>query len=307
MNQTTDRHLGRRELGQLLRMLDDEHPQAGERLDALPPAEPTCRIIGVTGNPGAGKSTLVSAMIGVLRAQGHSVAVLVVDPSSPFTGGAVLGDRVRMMSHHADEGVYIRSLATRGHLGGLTRSAGQLIDAVTRNGFDRVIVETVGVGQDEVSVVEAVDLSVVVCVPGLGDSVQSIKAGILEIADLFVVNKADRPGADQLVKELRVAMHLGEAPERGLPAIYSTVATEGRGVVEFIAGIDRWFAEPGRDELLGERRAARWKARLQHTFMRWATERIAEAAGLRRALSDPDLSVSPEALAKRLVDALDNE
>jgi LAO/AO transport system kinase len=304
MNQTNDLHLQRRELGQLLRMLDDEHPQAAEKLDALPPVKPTCRIIGLTGNPGAGKSTLVSAMIECLRGQGHTVAVLAVDPSSPFSGGAVLGDRVRMIRHHDDDGVYIRSLATRGHLGGLTRSAGQLIDAVARNGFDRVIVETVGVGQDEVSVVEAVDLSVVVCVPGLGDSVQSIKAGILEIADLFVVNKADRPGADQLAKDLNVAIHLGEPPAEERPEIYHTVATQGEGVAELVGGIDLWFATPGREVLLDRRRAGRWKARLRQAFMRRVSEYFAGRAGLTHALDAPDLSVSPETLAERLVAAV---
>ena len=261
----TDR-LSRRELGLLLRAIDDDDPRAQEMLRQLPSPRDHARVYGFTGMPGAGKSTLVDGVIGELRSLGWTVAVLAVDPTSPFSGGAILGDRVRMVTHAQDDGVFIRSLATRGALGGLTMSTGRCIEALLGAGYDRVLVETVGVGQDEVDVVKAVDVNAVVCVPGLGDSVQAIKAGVLEIADLLVVNKADREGADRLHKELTASLHLGDPPAWGYPDILRTVATEFEGVGKLVSALEAWFDFEGRSHLLEERRRKRFHDRVLTTF-----------------------------------------
>ena len=181
-------------------------------------------MVGITGPPGAGKSTLISSLIRLIRERGETVGILAVDPSSPLTGGALLGDRIRMQDHAGDEGVYIRSMATRGHLGGLAAAAGEVITLMGRAGFDILVVETVGVGQSEVEVMEVADLVVLVVGPSWGDQVQADKAGIVEIADVYVVNKCDRPGADEVVRALRESAGSRDA------AIHMTTATTGDGV-----------------------------------------------------------------------------
>jgi LAO/AO transport system kinase len=191
------------------------------------------RVIGITGPPGAGKSTLISSVIAELRHRGETVAVLAVDPSSPITGGALLGDRIRMQTHVDDAGVYIRSMATRGHLGGLSAATGSVVALLGAAGFDRLIVETVGVGQSEVEVMELADVVVLVVGPGWGDSVQADKAGIVEIADLFVVNKGDRPGAEDVKRAL-----LEVSDGRGAPVLV-TVATTGEGIASVVDEVDR--------------------------------------------------------------------
>ena len=207
-------------------------------------------VIGVTGPPGAGKSTFTDRLVGAGRAAGQRVAVVAVDPSSPFSGGAILGDRVRMERHAMDPGVYIRSLSARGHSGGLSRAAGQVVDVLDACGFDLVVVETVGVGQGELGIMQVADTVLVVLTPESGDSVQAMKAGLIEIADCFVVNKADRPGADALVRELEMAVHLD--PRRRWEApVYATCAVDGTGVTEVIAGLSRhgaWCEGAGRGE-----------------------------------------------------------
>ncbi len=203
-------------------------------------------VVGVTGPPGAGKSTLVDALIGVIRGLGLSVGVVAVDPTSPFTGGAILGDRVRMGAHASDPGVFIRSMATRGHLGGLARTTGDAVLALDASGRDVVIIETVGVGQDEVEVVRAADVSVVVLVPGTGDDVQAIKAGIMEIADVFVVNKADRDGADRLVQAVEAALSLQTyTPGDWRPPVLKTEAQRGVGVPELWSTLTACRTRPG--------------------------------------------------------------
>lgn len=218
----------------LMRMLDDRMPDAADVLRLLYPHTGRAQVIGITGNPGSGKSTLTSRLIGQWRRQGKKVGVLAVDPSSPFSGGAILGDRIRMMEHASDPGVFIRSLATRGALGGLSRSTSDTVHVMDAMGCDVVLIETVGVGQDEIDIVRTAHTTVVVLVPGLGDDIQAIKAGILEIADIFVVNKADLDGADRTVGDLRgLQMLLSEMPP-WIPPIVRTVAARGDGVEDLI-------------------------------------------------------------------------
>ncbi len=204
-------------------------------------APPGARVVGVTGAPGSGKSTLVDALVRVSRELDRRVAVLAVDPSSPYTGGAILGDRIRMARWHADEAVFVRSMAARGHLGGLAAAALQVVALLEAVGFDLVLVETVGVGQSEVEVAAAVDTTVVVLTPGQGDGVQAVKAGLMEVADVFVVNKADQPGAERLVRDVRGALGLAGPPPAGTwsPPVLTSVATREEGVAELSAAIDR--------------------------------------------------------------------
>lgn len=218
-----------------MRLADDRDPKAQEQVSELFPHTGKAHIVGITGNPGAGKSSLCNALISGWRAQGKRVGIVAIDPSSPFSGGAVLGDRIRMQRHATDPGVFIRSLATRGALGGLSRSAGDIALIMDAMGMDIVAIETVGVGQDEVDVVRTAHTTVVVMVPGLGDEVQILKAGILEIADVFAVNKADRPGADRLAMELEAVQQLASTP-RPIPVL-PTVAVRQEGIEALIDAI----------------------------------------------------------------------
>lgn len=233
-------------LARLIRDLDDRRPLARAVLRELWPYTGSAFILGVTGNPGAGKSTVVDSLIAHYRQAGLRVGVVAIDPSSPFSGGAILGDRIRMQRHALDPGVFIRSLASRGHLGGLSRSTGEVVAVLDAAGFDVVLIETVGVGQGEVDVVAQADTKVVVTVPGLGDEVQALKAGILEIADVLVVNKADREGADRTVRDLLVMLDLRPHDGSALPEapsgeveIVRTVALRGEGIPELAAAIQR--------------------------------------------------------------------
>ena len=244
-----------RAVARAISLIEDDDPGAADLIRALFAHTGRAFLIGVTGPPGAGKSTLVDWLCGELRRAGSTVGVIAVDPSSPFTGGAVLGDRLRMQSHSADDGVFIRSMATRGHLGGLARATADAALVLDASGRDIVVIETVGVGQDEVDIVRTADVSVVTLVPGTGDDVQALKAGIMEIADVFVVNKADRDGADRLVTsvESNLSLHAyGSGDWR--PPIVKTVATTGDGVPELVEAI-ACFREHTKDTERPRRRA----------------------------------------------------
>jgi LAO/AO transport system kinase len=223
-----------------MRDIDDRMPSALEPLKELYPKTGRAYIIGITGPPGSGKSTVVDKMVDIFRKEGKSVGIVAVDPTSPFTGGAILGDRIRMQRHATDEGVFIRSLATRGCLGGLTRSTQDIINVMDAMGKDIILVETVGVGQDEVEIVNTAHTSIVILVPGLGDDIQAIKAGIIEIGDIFVINKCDREGADKIERDLRMVLEMGRKRDDAWdPLIFRTEAILGKGIFELVYGIYR--------------------------------------------------------------------
>jgi LAO/AO transport system kinase len=238
-----------RTVARLIRDIDDGIPEVRETLKALYPHTGKAHVVGITGAPGVGKSTLVDQMINRLRKKGKTVGVLAVDPTSPFTGGAILGDRIRMQRHSLDDGVFIRSLATRGHFGGLTQSTRSAIDVLDAMGKDYVIVETVGVGQDEVDVVKSAETTVILVIPGMGDDIQAIKAGILEIGDIFVINKADREGAEKTHSDLTLMINMDLKKYEGgkwKPPILKSEAVFDKGVEELLEEIEkhrRYMAE----------------------------------------------------------------
>jgi LAO/AO transport system kinase len=269
---------------QLMRDLDDRRPQAIADLKKLYQHTGRAYIVGVTGNPGAGKSTVVDVLISLYRQAGLRVGVVAVDPTSPFSGGAILGDRIRMQRHALDRAVFIRSLATRGHLGGLSRSTFDVVNVLDAMGYERILIETVGVGQDEVDVMKSAHTSVVVTVPGLGDDIQAIKAGILEIADVLCVNKSDREGADRAVRDLMHMLDLRGAG-RDQVEIVQTVATRAAqadsGMAELMAAIDRHRTRVAADQACAHdrRRAAAQVAELVRMFLADRAQQAVHACG----------------------------
>jgi LAO/AO transport system kinase len=249
-----------RAAARLMRDIDDGYRSSIDELKLLYPHTGKAFILGLTGPPGAGKSTLVDQLTAAYRRMGKGVGVVAIDPTSPFTGGAILGDRIRMNRHADDPGVFIRSLATRGHLGGLSRSTGDVVNVMDAMGMDVIIIETVGVGQDEVDIVRMAHTTAVVMVPGLGDDIQAIKAGILEIGDVFVVNKADREGAERTARELEAMLEMNPDKDRDWqPKVMMTEAARNRGIDELVAEIERhrsYICESGQlDRLLEEKNA----------------------------------------------------
>jgi LAO/AO transport system kinase len=271
-----------RAVARLISLVEDGSPRLRELAAALAPYAGHARVVGLTGSPGVGKSTTTSALVTALRADGRRVGVLAVDPSSPFSGGALLGDRVRMGEHATDPGVFIRSMATRGHLGGLAAATPQALRVLDAAGCDVILVETVGVGQSEVEVVALADTTVVLLAPGMGDGVQAAKAGILEVGDVFVVNKADRDGADATVRELQHMVSLNRQGIEGpswRPPVVRTVAASGQGIDDLVGALDdhrAWAAE--HDRLAdGPRRRAR--AEIEAIALADLRARIRELAG----------------------------
>ncbi|HEV7487471.1 MAG TPA: methylmalonyl Co-A mutase-associated GTPase MeaB [Thermoanaerobaculia bacterium] len=252
-----------RALAQAVSLVERDDGRAERLLADIYPATGRARIVGITGSPGAGKSTLVAALAKYYRAQEKKVGIIAVDPTSPFTGGAILGDRIRMADLYTDRGVFIRSMATRGFLGGLARATNDVVDLLDAAGFDIVLVETVGVGQDEVEIIRTVQTNVVVLVPGMGDDIQAIKAGIMEIGDVFAVNKADRPGADRTVTEITMMMSLVEEHGDWIPPIVKTVASTNQGTGDLDAAIAKHFEHLRTSGELDRRNRERVRIRIE--------------------------------------------
>ncbi|MFF6957726.1 methylmalonyl Co-A mutase-associated GTPase MeaB [Streptomyces sp. NPDC008317] len=299
-----------RAVARLISLVEGASPQLREVMAALAPLTGGAYVVGLTGSPGVGKSTSTSALVTAYRKAGKRVGVLAVDPSSPFSGGALLGDRVRMSEHASDPGVYIRSMATRGHLGGLAWAAPQAIRVLDAAGCDIVLVETVGVGQSEVEIAAQADTSVVLLAPGMGDGIQAAKAGILEIGDVYVVNKADRDGADATARELNHMLGLGEAREAGdwRPPIVKTVAARGEGIDEVVEALEKhraWMEERG---VLATRRRARAATEVEHIAVTALRSRIGDLRGDQRldSLAErvTDGTLDPYAAADELIAGL---
>lgn len=242
--------------------MEDRTPGYSDLLKAVFPHTGKARIIGLTGSPGAGKSTLVDQLARFYRKQGRTVGIVAIDPSSPYSGGAILGDRIRMQEHFSDPGIYIRSMATRGSLGGLARTTADVTTLLDASGRDVVLVETVGVGQDEVDIVRLADITIVILVPGMGDDVQSIKAGIMEIADIFVINKSDHAGAERVEREIKTLQSLAIRGDSWTPPVVKTVASEGKGIEELAETIHNFEDHLKKGNLSLNRSVHNWEERL---------------------------------------------
>jgi LAO/AO transport system kinase len=273
-----------RALARAITSVENRDKQSHELLKTLFEHSGKARILGLTGSPGAGKSTLVDALAREYRLQGKTIGIVAVDPTSPFSGGAILGDRIRMSSHHSDPGIFIRSMATRGALGGLSHTTADIATVLDASGRDLVMIETVGVGQDEIDIVRLADVTIVILVPGMGDDVQSIKAGIMEIADVFVINKADRDGADRVEREIRAMQSLAHPrTDNWTPPVVKTIASDGTGVPELTAAIDSYEKFLDNTELGRKRRRDNWRNRLIAMLRDELLERV-----LRQQMSDDD-------------------
>jgi LAO/AO transport system kinase len=298
-----------RAVARLISLVEDRSPQLREVSAALTPLVGRAHLVGITGSPGVGKSTSTSALVTALRAQGRRVGVLAVDPTSPFSGGALLGDRVRMQDHALDEGVYIRSMASRGHLGGLSATAPQALRVLDAAGCDVVLVETVGVGQSEVEIAGLADTTLVLLAPGMGDGIQAAKAGILEIGDVFVVNKADREGAQATRRELRSVVAMTDRVDGAWkPPILLTTATTGDGVDDVVTAITDHHDHLERSGELTRRRLARVRREIEALALAEVSSRFAHLSGDARldTLSEQVLAgeTDPFAAADRLVEHL---
>jgi GTPase len=291
-----------RAVARAISLIEDENPATPDLIRAIFRRTGRAYLVGVTGPPGAGKSTLVDRLTSELRRLGQTVGVIAVDPTSPFTGGAVLGDRLRMQTHAEDQAVFIRSMATRGHLGGLARATGDAALVLDASGKEVILIETVGVGQDEVDIIRTADISIVTLVPGAGDDVQALKAGIMEIADIFVVNKADREGADRVVAEIEANLGLrAYGAEEWRPPILKTTATTGAGVAELVAAI--WTfrersARAGRAPgILADRQRSRIEYRLRELVAQRFMDRLE-----REVLAPTEMASVVDRIAARELD-----
>lgn len=263
-----------RALARAITSVENRAPHASELLKTLFPHSGTAGIIGFTGAPGAGKSTLVDGVAREYRKAEKTVGIVAIDPTSPFSGGAILGDRIRMQGHYADPGIFIRSMATRGSLGGLARTTADVTSILDASGRDLVLIETVGVGQDEVDIVKLADVTIVVLVPGMGDDVQSIKAGIMEIADIFVINKADREGAERVEREIKALQSLALRHDDWVPPIVKTVAPNGEGIPELVKKIGEYRSFLNKTEAGHQKRIENWRNRLVEMLRDALMERV---------------------------------
>jgi len=267
-----------RALARAISTIEDGRPESVSLLKALFQHSGKARIIGITGAPGAGKSTLVDQLAREYRRQQDTVGIIAVDPTSPYTGGAILGDRIRMQAHHADSGIYIRSMATRGFLGGLARATNDVATVLDASGKNKVLIETVGVGQDEIDIVRLADVTVVILVPGMGDDVQTIKAGIMEIADIFVINKSDREGAERVEREIRAMQTLAVRKDTWTPPIVKTVASEAKGIAELAQTVVNYEKFLENKDLLLKKKISNWRERLVEMLREELLQRLLQGS-----------------------------
>src|SRR6202035_1169384 len=291
-------------------MVENRAAGWSEMLKALFPHTGKARVIGLTGPPGAGKSTLVDQLAKHYRKENQTVGIIAVDPTSPYTGGAILGDRIRMQDHYADPGIYIRRMATRGSLGGLARATADAATVLDASGRDLVLIETVGVGQDEIDIVRLADVTVVILVPGMGDDVQTIKAGIMEIADIFVINKSDREGAERVEREIRSMQSLAIRSDKWTPPIVKTVATDGRGIPELATAIVNYEQFLQQKDLLLKRKISSWRERLIEMLRdalleRLLSERLPENEIARLAADVAEHRRDPYSLVEEIVSSFE--
>jgi LAO/AO transport system kinase len=300
-----------RALARAISMVENRSPGWSELLKSVFPKTGRARILGLTGAPGAGKSTLVDQLAKHYRKHGRTVGIIAVDPTSPYSGGAILGDRIRMQDHFSDPGIYIRSMATRGSLGGLARATADVATVLDAAGRDLIMIETVGVGQDEIDIVRLADITIVILVPGMGDDVQSIKAGIMEIADIFVINKSDRDGADRVEREIRALQSLAVRTDHWTPPIVKTVASEGKGIDRLADAIADYETYLQKENLVLQHKVDNWQERLiemlRDSLMEKAREQLGNGNVARYAAEVAEHKRDPYTLVEEIAGKVSRE